>query len=66
MIGVLIKEYLTDHGIKQSFLAQQAGLTDQIISDICVRDRKVSALENYKICKALELPSDYFVSQVLE
>ena len=66
MIGALIKEYLTDHGIKQSFLAQQAGLTDQIVSDICNRDRKVDALENYKICKVLGLPADYFVKQIAE
>ena len=66
MIGAKIKEYLQEHGIKQSFIAQQTGLTDQIISDICNRDRKVDALENYKICKVLELPSDYFVKQILE
>ena len=66
MIGALIKEYLNDHGIKQAFVAQQAGLTDQIVSDICNRDRKVDALENYKICKVLGLPADYFVKQIVE
>lgn len=66
MIGALIKEYLIDHGIKQSFIAQQTGLTDQMVSDICNRDRKVDAMENYKICKALGIPSDYFVSQIID
>jgi len=66
MIGAKIKEYLQEHGIKQSFIAQQTGMTDQIISDICNRDRKVDALENYKICKVLDLPSDYFVKQILD
>lgn len=66
MIGTLIKEYLTDHGIKQTYIAQQTGLTDQIISDICNRDRKVDAIENYKICKVLGLPIDYFVKQIVE
>lgn len=66
MLGAIIKEYLQDHGIKQSFLAQQTGLTDQIISDICNRDRKVDALENFKICQALGLNTDYFVKQIVE
>lgn len=65
MIGALIKEYLTAHGIKQSFLAQQTGLTDQMVSDICNRDRKVDVMENYKICKALGVPSDYFIEQAI-
>ena len=66
MIGALIKDYLTDHGIKQSFLAQQTGMTDQMISDICNRDRKVDAMENYKICNVLGLPTDYFVKQITD
>ena len=66
MIGALIKEYLNEHGIKQSFLAQKTGISAQAISDICNKDRKVDVLENFKICKALELPVDYFVKQLKE
>lgn len=66
MLGLLIKEYLDDHGIKQSFVAQQTGLTDRIISDICNKDRRVEAMENYKICKVLGLPADYFCKQVFD
>ena len=66
MIGALIKEYLNEHGIKQSFLAQKTGISAQAISDICNKDRKVDVLENFKICKALELPADYFVKQLKE
>ena len=66
MIGALIKEYLNEHGIKQSFLEQKTGISAQAISDICNKDRKVDVLENFKICKALELPADYFVKQLKE
>ena len=66
MIGALIKEYLIAHGIKQSFIAQQTGLTDQMVSDICNRDRKVDVIENHKICQVLGLPDDYFVRQITE
>lgn len=60
MIGAKIKEYLSENGIKQSFLAQKTGLTDSIISDICIHDRKVDCVEYFKICNALNLPLDYF------
>lgn len=60
MIGAKIKQYLQDHGIKQSFLAQQTGLTDQVISDICVKDRKIDCYEYFKICQALNLSLEYF------
>ena len=66
MLGTLIKKYLDDHGIKQSFVAQQTGLTDRMISDICNKDRKVDAMENYKICKVLGLPADYFCKQAFD
>lgn len=66
MVGEKIKEYLQEHGIKQSFLAEKTGLTPSVVSDICNRDRKVDVLENYKICNALGLPADYFVKQVEE
>ena len=61
MVGARIKDYLTQKGIKQTFLAEKTGLTNSVISDICVRGRKVDAVEYYKICKALELPLEYFL-----
>jgi transcriptional regulator with XRE-family HTH domain len=63
MIGQRIKKYLDERGIKQTFLAQQTGLTDQIISDICNRDRKVEAMEYFKICKALDVPLETFYEE---
>lgn len=64
MIGKLLKEYLNDKGIKQTFLAQKTGMTDATISDICNRERKVDCVEYYKICKALDLPLGYFLDQI--
>lgn len=61
MIGAKIKVYLQEHGIKQSFLAERTGLTASIVSDICINDRKIDCMEYYKICKALDLPLEYFL-----
>ena len=59
-MGEKIKAYLDSHGIKQTFLAEQTGLTISVISDICLRGRKVEVSEYYRICKALDVPLDYF------
>ena len=63
MVGARIKEYLNENGIKQTFLAEKTGLTNSVISDICIHDRKIDVLEYYKICKALNLPLDYFLKE---
>lgn len=66
MIGNEIKNYLSEKGIKQTFLAERTGLTNSQISDICIHDRKVDCIEYYRICKALELPLNYFLDKVVK
>lgn len=61
MVGKKIKQYLTDNGIKQTFLAQKTGLSDMVISAICQGDRKIDVIEYHKICKALNVGMDYFM-----
>lgn len=62
MLGLRIKDYLTENGIKQSFLVEKTGMTASTISDICNGNRqKVDAIEYYKICKALGVPLDRFL-----
>ena len=64
MIGTKIKEYLVMKGIKQTFVAEKSGLTPTIMSDICNKDRKIDVVEYAKICKALDLPLDYFLDDI--
>ena len=59
-MGEKIRAYLDSHGIKQTFLAERTGLAYSVISDICLKGRKVEASEYYRICKALDVPLDYF------
>lgn len=61
MVGTKIKTYLAERGIKQSFLAESTGLSNSIISDICLGNRKIDCLEYYKICKALNVPLETFL-----
>jgi len=63
MIGAIIKQYLNDNGIKQAFLVERTGLTASQVSDICNHDRKVDAIEYYRICKALNVDLEYFVKK---
>ena len=60
MIGKCIKTYLDENGIKQTFLADKAGLTNDVVSNICKGTRRVTCFEYYKICKALNVPFEYF------
>ena len=61
MLGQKIKDYLTEKGIKQSFLAEKTGMTADAISSICNGSRNVGAIEYFKICKALGVPLETFV-----
>lgn len=63
MIGARIKEYLTENGIKQSYLAEKTGLSNSQISDICIHDRRIDCVEYYKICKALNVPLEKFLEE---
>lgn len=64
MVGAKIKDYLTEKGIKQSFLAEKTGLTNSQVSDICIHDRKIDCIEYYKICRALEVDLDFFLKDL--
>ncbi len=63
MVGENIKNYLNEKGIKQTFLAQKTGLTDSVVSDICINGRKVECTEYYRICKALDVPYETFIDE---
>lgn len=55
-----VAQYLEEHGIKQSWLAQKTGLTDNMISGILNGKRKMTADEFVRICKAIgKNPNDF-------
>lgn len=66
MVGAKIKQYLNEHGIRQSFIADKVGLTPSQMSDICNKDRSIDCLVYYKICKVLSVPLEFFLEDVSE
>ena len=60
MLAEEISKYIDETGIKQKKVAEDAGLTQQQLSDICNGRRKVEAVEYFNICRALGVSLDYF------
>ena len=64
MVGKNIGQYLTENGIKQSFVADKVGIPSSQMSDICTKDRSIDCVLYYKICKALKVPLEQFLNEV--
>lgn len=61
MVGRRIKEYMASKGIKQTFVADQVGITNARLSEICNKGRSIDCETYYKICKALNVPLETFL-----
>lgn len=66
MVGERIKQYLTDNGIKQTFVAEKVGITQPQMSEICNKGRSIDCLLYYRICKALNVPLETFLEGEVE
>lgn len=60
MLAREIDQYIEQTGIKRKKIAEDAGLTQQQLSDICHGKRKIEAVEYFNICKALNVSLDFF------
>ena len=60
MLGNIIKEYINEKGLKQSKIAKTANITVQAMNDILNERRKIDTIEYFKICKALNVKTDFF------
>lgn len=61
IISARIKSFLSDHGIKQTFLVDKLGCTASTISDILNGRRGISVVMYAQICLALGVPYEYFI-----
>ncbi len=66
MLGEVIKLYLIENGIKQTFLADKLNKPDPVISEMLAGKRAINAIDYYKICNALKVDYDYFMSKLEE
>lgn len=62
MVGKRIKTYLVDHGIKQSFLSEKTGIANDVLSKILLGTRKLDVIEYARICRALNVTFDTFIT----
>jgi transcriptional regulator with XRE-family HTH domain len=63
MIYKSIEKYLTTKGIKQSFLSEKTGISEQILSAMLNGKRTIKVDEYFKICEALGISLDYLRGQ---
>jgi transcriptional regulator with XRE-family HTH domain len=57
-----IKRYLEENGIKQVFLQSRIGLGVSSLNALLNGNRGITAEEYFAICRALNLPLDYFTT----
>ncbi len=63
LLGLLIKKYLKEKGIKQKFVANKAGIAENILSTMLSNKRGISAEEYFKICSALDVGTNLFADE---
>ena len=61
MVGKRIKAYLAENGIKQSFLSEKTGISNDVLSKILAGTRDLKAIEYARICRALKVDFETFI-----
>lgn len=64
MLGKLIRDYISEIGLKQSAVAAKANIPDNTFSTMLSGKRKISAEEYFAICDALGVPLGMFVQKL--
>jgi transcriptional regulator with XRE-family HTH domain len=62
LVGLRIKKYLDDNGIKYSFISEKIGIPMNILSPLLNGKRKMSAEEYFMICEAIGVSADLFAT----
>lgn len=55
-IREFLNNYIEKKGIKQRYISEKAGLSDDVVSKILNGKRKILADEFLSICRAIEIP----------
>ena len=61
MVNNRIKQFIEEKGIKQAFVANKVGMSPSQFNLLCNTERKIDCVTYYKICRALDVPLEYFV-----
>ena len=60
MLGTLIKEYMRNNGIKQSYVADKIGMSPQTLGQVLNGNRKIEAKEFFDLCEAIGVDAAEF------
>lgn len=63
MIWQNIRKYIDEKGFVQATVAKNAGMTKMALSESLRGNRRLTADEYLSICKALNVPADFFDSE---
>lgn len=55
MLAEILKEYIKEKGIKQSFIAEKIEMSPQILGQLLNGQRKIEVSEYFRICNAIEM-----------
>jgi len=58
-----INTYLNEQGIKKKYVAEKTGISENALNLVLNGKRRLLADEYVKICNALNVPFDRFISQ---
>lgn len=61
MLGVKVKEYIVQTGLKIGVVAERAGIPVNTFSAMLNGKRRITAEEYFSICNALNVPLEKFV-----
>lgn len=61
MLGMKIKEYIVQTGLKIGVVAERAGIPINTFSAMVNGKRRITAEEYFSICNALNVPLEKFV-----
>jgi len=56
----VIREYLRENGIKQTFVCKKTGISEAKMSAILRERQKMTVEEYVEICRALDVPLQFF------
>ncbi len=59
-INKKLSEYISSRGIKQTYISQKTGISQDAVSRILNGTRRISADEFLSICAALEIDTNIF------
>lgn len=65
MLGLRIKAYLDNNGIKYSYVSEKTGIPMNVLSPMLNEKREIKATEYFSICTVLNVPLEMF-SQMKE